>query len=172
MNSKEKNSYVKQQLTSTLLTLLQEKTLSEISVSELTKTAGVGRASFYRNFESLQDILYQYDHYLIAQWAEAFMVAPDSSIHNVFDSLFLHYQTHREFYLLLYKNGLTELILATIKDKFGLTAALPNEDAYSKAFWVYGVYGWLIEWMGRGMVEKPEDMRQVLTIQQSIVNII
>ena len=46
MNNEQKNTYVKQQLTRALLELLQKKTLAEISVSELTERAGVGRVSF------------------------------------------------------------------------------------------------------------------------------
>ena len=55
MNNEQKNTYVKQQLTRALLELLQKKTLAEISVSELTERAGVGRVSFYRNFHTKED---------------------------------------------------------------------------------------------------------------------
>ena len=52
MNNEQKNTYVKQQLTQALLELLQKKTLAEISVSELTERAGVGRVSFYTRMKS------------------------------------------------------------------------------------------------------------------------
>lgn len=64
MNNQEKNTYVRTQLTQALLRLLQEKKLADISVSELTQRAQVGRASFYRNYQSLSDILFQYDQSL------------------------------------------------------------------------------------------------------------
>ena len=51
MNNEQKNTYVKQQLTRALLELLQKKTLAEISVSELTERAGVGRVSKGGHFE-------------------------------------------------------------------------------------------------------------------------
>ena len=37
--------------------LLDEKPIHSISVIEITKIAGIGRASFYRHFNSLEDIL-------------------------------------------------------------------------------------------------------------------
>lgn len=40
--------------------LLNEKPFHKISVSELTKKAGVGRATFYRNFTELEDVLRQH----------------------------------------------------------------------------------------------------------------
>jgi AcrR family transcriptional regulator len=52
MNNEQKNSYVKKQILTALLDLLKEKPLSDISVSELTARAEIGRVSFYRNVPS------------------------------------------------------------------------------------------------------------------------
>ena len=57
MSNEGRNAYVIRQLTDTYLLLLKEKPASEISISELCEQAGVGRASFYRNFENREDIL-------------------------------------------------------------------------------------------------------------------
>lgn len=46
MNNQEKNTYVKQKITEAFLLLLKQKPYAEISVSEITTAAGVGRASF------------------------------------------------------------------------------------------------------------------------------
>lgn len=153
MNNHDKNTYVRKQLTHALLHLLQTKKLEEISVSELTQQAQVGRASFYRNYKSLSDILFQYDKLLIYQWSIKFERDPSSNFFNVFGSLFQHYKDHADFYLLLYKNGLTKTILETILDHFDINDKLENQDAYTKSFWAYGIYGWVMEWMKRGMVE-------------------
>lgn len=162
MNNQEKNTYVRRQLTQALLLLLQEKKLADISVSELTQRAQVGRASFYRNYQNLSDILFQYDKYLIEQWAAAFESDPASSVSNVFGSLFQHYKDHADFYLVLYRNDLTETMLETIKNRCGLTSALGNKEAYGKAFLAYGIYGWLMEWMKRGMTESADAINTML----------
>ena len=44
-------------LAKALIDLLAEKPLSAISVSELTKRAGVARVTFYRNFSSKEEVL-------------------------------------------------------------------------------------------------------------------
>ena len=41
MNNQDKNTYVKQQITTTLLELLKEKELSDINIGEITKKAQV-----------------------------------------------------------------------------------------------------------------------------------
>ena len=46
MNNEQKNTWVKRQITAALLDLLREKKLADISISELTDRAGIGRVSF------------------------------------------------------------------------------------------------------------------------------
>lgn len=41
-------------------TLFLYKAIEDISISELCDNAGIGRASFYRNFHSKEDILRAY----------------------------------------------------------------------------------------------------------------
>ena len=59
MNNREKNTYVREHLLKALLNMMENTALSDISVSELAQRAGVGRASFYRNFTILEDVLVQ-----------------------------------------------------------------------------------------------------------------
>ena len=56
-NIYSKESYVEQKLADTLIELLKNKELQDISVRELCDKAGVGRASFYRHFQNKEDIL-------------------------------------------------------------------------------------------------------------------
>ena len=52
-----KDYYVEQKLAEALIELLNTSPLNEISVRELCNKAGVGRASFYRHFQSKEEIL-------------------------------------------------------------------------------------------------------------------
>ena len=56
MNNQDKNTYVKRQITNTLLELLKEKELSDINIGEITDKAEVSRNSFYRNYADKEDI--------------------------------------------------------------------------------------------------------------------
>ena len=59
MNNRQKNSYVRRQILQALLAMMEEQDFPAISVSALTARAGVGRASFYRNFTGKEDVLRQ-----------------------------------------------------------------------------------------------------------------
>lgn len=142
--------------------LLQGKKIDDISVSELTRQEQVGKVSFYRNYQSLSDILFQYDRLLANTWGAAYDSNPTSNPSNLFGRLFQHYKDHADFYLLLYRNGLTDAMLHTIQERCGLRPELSNREAYEKSFRAYGIYGWLLEWMRRGMAESAEDINAML----------
>ena len=62
MSNEGRNAYVIEHITDALLKLLREKPMEEISIRELCEQAGIGRASFYRNFDSKEDNLRAYIH--------------------------------------------------------------------------------------------------------------
>ena len=166
MNNHDKNTYVIKEIQKALLSLMKKKALKDISITEIVTKAQVGRASFYRNFKSKEDVLKQYDLSLIKAWGNQSESDPESNIHNVFGSLFDHYQNHRDFYLLLLKNNLTETILATILEVAGPKNEMSNSEAYGKSFIAYGIYGWVIEWMSRGMQESAQEINVLLDNQK------
>ncbi|MDO5546117.1 MAG: TetR/AcrR family transcriptional regulator [Eubacteriales bacterium] len=53
----EANLRVKAHITAALLKLLNEKSISDITVSEIIAQAGVARASFYRNYSSKESVI-------------------------------------------------------------------------------------------------------------------
>ena len=59
-NSNPQNLLVRTWMQQALLRLLASKKLHTISVTELTRTAGVSRVTFYRNYSDLSDILFDY----------------------------------------------------------------------------------------------------------------
>ena len=79
MNNEQKNSYVKQQITTALLDLLKEKSITDISISELTQRAQIGRVSFYRNYQTKEDILKEESDRLIKEWGHLYETNPKSS---------------------------------------------------------------------------------------------
>ena len=162
MAKQPKSSYVKTKITNTLLQLLNKYDINEIDIRFLCQEAGVGRASFYRNFSSKEQVILEHASSLIQAWGDAFEADPDSSPFNVFGSLFDHFKQNKKFYTLLYKQNMSGVILETIKDKVGLIPSLSNKEAYEKAFFSYGLYGWICEWIKRGMKESAEGINHLL----------
>ena len=163
MNNEQKNTYVKKQITAALLALLREKPLSAISISELTSKAEIGRVSFYRNYQSMEDILKQESDRLIKEWGRLYESNPESSPETLFPSLFDFYRDHKEFYTTLYDAGMSSIMMETIINTIHITPEMQNLEAYMKSFWAYGIYGWMIEWIRRGMQESGNELLTLFT---------
>ena len=54
---KEENIRVKKSITEALFKLMHEKSFSDISITEIIRSAKVARASFYRNYDSKENVL-------------------------------------------------------------------------------------------------------------------
>lgn len=161
MNQTDKNTHVKKQITRTLLEMMKTADFSSISICSLTAKAGVGRASFYRSFKSREDVLKQESDRLAREWGAAFENSPDASIDTVFVSLLDFYKEHAEFYTALYQAGLSRIMLDTITDNIGIPDHMPNAQAYLNCFLAYGIYGWIKEWIKRGMQESGTELHEM-----------
>ena len=159
MNNEQKNTYVKKQILAALLDLLKEKSLTDISVSELTSRAEIGRVSFYRNYQNKEDILKEESDRLIKEWGRLYESNPESSPETLFPSLFDFYRDHKEFYTILYDAGLSSIMMETIIGTIQILPEMPNLEAYMKSFWAYGIYGWMLEWIKRGMQEGGNELK-------------
>lgn len=161
MSNEGRNAYVIDHITGSLLALLGEKELDDISVRELCDHAGIGRASFYRNFDSKEDILRACIERLSGEWKSSWQendgLPPGAGI----GIMFQHFERHRDFYQLLHERGLIYLLKDVILDLVELKPELPGREAYAKAFVAYSLYGWTEVWFQRGMRESAEEMKQL-----------
>ena len=157
MNRKQElNAFIKSCITDALIQLMQKKPFEEITITELTQTAGVGRASFYRNFKSKQDVLAQHLSDLLVEWGKDFEAKGDKDYFN--ESLFRHFYKHRDVYLLLYQQGLSNLIYDSIRQAFKFDESSNNVERYVKSTFAGLIFGMVDEWMRQGMQESPEQL--------------
>ena len=157
MNKKqEANAFVKECITTALLQMMENTPFEDIAITDLVKKAGVGRVSFYRNFKSKKDILAKHLVILLEEWGKEFESLGDPSKFS--DSLVRHYYKHKDIYLILYKQGLSDMIYETIRGAMKLHEAQHNLERYAKSMIAGMIWGWLDEWMRQGMPEDPDEI--------------
>lgn len=157
MNKKQElNAYIKECITTALIKLMETTPFEDISITDLVKLAGVGRVSFYRNFESKKDVLEQHMNGLIQEWGKEFEKKGDPSAFS--ESLLTHYYTNKDFYLMLYRQGLSDMIYETIRWGTKMDEAQSNLERYGKSMVAGMLFGWVDEWMRQGMPETPEEL--------------
>lgn len=159
---KVKNTYVKHQITISLLDLLKTKELKAISIIDLTSKAQVSRVSFYRNYDEKEDVLREYLYELIGNWYTEYQESGSTSEDEMLGSLFGHFSRNKDFYLLLSQRNLFYLLKEMLKELFGPKPEYPNFGAYVAAYFSYGLFGWIEEWFSRGMQETSEEMTILL----------
>ena len=158
MSNEGRNTYVLEHLTDAMLQLLSDKQIEEISIRELCDAAGVGRASFYRNFESKEDILRSYINKLFEEWTAGYNQNGDRPLNELIQVMFSHFEKYMDFYKLLNRQKLIYLLKDVIIGFCGPKPEYEKGEAYVRAFVAYTLYGWIEVWFQRGMKESSEEM--------------
>ena len=160
MNKKqEANAFVKECITQALVEMIQKEPFENITITDITKRAGVGRVSFYRNFESKEDVLRQMVLSIIREVSESI---PSSDDFSVVETVLRKYRERQDVFIALHNAGLGHISMSCLKDAYGPKAEQENQEAYRNAFLFYGIYGMIEEWFKRGTKEDPFDLVQVL----------
>ena len=97
-----------------------------------------------------------------SKWWSEFIAYPDRYPH-VISEMFYHFLDMKEEIDLLYRAGLSHLLMEHIVlcGRQSLTGELKN--AYQTAFMSGALCGLVNEWILRGMKESPEEMEQIFS---------
>lgn len=161
MSNEGRNAYVIKHLTDAFLSLLAKKPIEDISISELVDTAGVGRASFYRNYERKEDILKAHLDILFREWTDEWNKNSEMPLSEQVRIMISHFEKHRSFYQLLNERGLVYLLKDVIIGICGPKPEYEKTQAYATAFVAYTLYGWIDVWFQRGMVESADEIAEL-----------
>ena len=109
---KAANQRVKRCITDALFSLMREKSLSDIRITELIARAGVARASFYRNYRAKEDVLVTLIRDVLDQFSEE--IRMDQGTFYTYENILLgfqYFQRNREYVLNLYHSGFASVLL-------------------------------------------------------------
>jgi AcrR family transcriptional regulator len=152
------NAIIRECITEALLRLMKKKPFTQITVSEITLLAGVARVSFYRNYESKEDILVQKLNEAAVAWFE--IISEDAN-EDIVLGLFRHSLEMKEMAQLVYQHNLSHLLFKNIHDCVGPKSTDTVEEAYQNAYLAGSMFGVLDEWIRRGMNTSPEEMSEI-----------
>lgn len=109
---KEENLRVKRNITDTLFSLMAEKSLNDIYITELVKKAGVARASFYRNYSSKEDVLVTLIRDILEELRQELDLEKGTvyTLENVYLS-FWYFKKYKNYILDLQRSGFSSVLL-------------------------------------------------------------
>ena len=127
--TKDQNSLARERIVEALTALMSEQDYADITITEITRKAGVSRMTYYRNYSSKDDILKKY----IEEVGEGVhrMIADSHSgsvPYDYFLALFEQLGKYSDLAIVTYRAHLGELILAALIKNMFLTVP-PKSDS-------------------------------------------
>ncbi|MCD8010377.1 MAG: TetR/AcrR family transcriptional regulator [Lachnospiraceae bacterium] len=148
--------------------LIEEKPIAKIAVSELTRRAGYNRSTFYEYFIDTDDLVTYVETKLLKQIKETVLQASpeEASPGELFQSLFT--AMNEKIYLLLGPNGDSSFLekvkaelLPLIAGFFRISEDTPNFD-YLICFASSALFGLLQHWNERGKDLSTEEISAMM----------
>ena len=154
----KREGLVDEYITEALLMLMKNKDYKDVSITDICEKAGVTRMSFYRNFESKEDVLNKW----LTAVTDDFLSTSGISYKNdsngeYFVKLFTHLKKHGTICQAMNKAGLIHLV----KDQFDrvfLGIHRDEYDDYKSYFLAGGIYNVFLLWLINGCKETPEEL--------------
>ena len=170
-----------------LISLLKEKPFAYITVSEICKTAGVNRSTFYLHYETIGDLLNETARYLLNDFLSYFSTDAQSVLLNlvnceldelvfVCDKYLTPYLTyikdHKEIFRTTLSHNKTfglediyqrmyENIFNTILDRFHY----PTSDRqYVMRYYLNGIHAIILEWLQNDCDRSIEEISEIILV--------
>lgn len=159
----EANKLTRECLQTALARLMSEKPIDKISITELVKISGVSRQSFYRNYQSKEDILEDISKSIRDMVYNA--VRDRKYLNNSYQwfcDLFQFIKKNKETVSILHKASQHQTTgIAFMPSILEIFRTDSSEKNYRLASYDGGLNAVIREWFANGMKEKAEKMAEI-----------
>lgn len=162
----------KKMITEALISLMEEKDYTEITVAEIAERADRVRRTFYSHFKNKEEVLVTYINKIIEEHIQSYLQLEDHSELTIAEIYFKLWAKHLDFVLLLKNNNLLILLKGFEKyieeldksfsafDCFGLSK---RSAEYAPKFYAGALWSTLDKWIEKGMEESPAELGEVFS---------
>ena len=161
----------RKQITDALLLLMEKYPYAEISVKQIVLETDLVRKTFYRNFESKDDVLRSYIRTILRDYFDIV----NNARGDVLTTIFEFAKKNKKLLKLLDKNDMMHFVLQGMNEFILSVKAEQNPELnpFSKLFAgldsdylitlnIGGIWNVISLWVRRGMKDKPEDVRSAI----------
>ncbi|UPK43961.1 MULTISPECIES: TetR/AcrR family transcriptional regulator [Paenibacillus] len=157
-------------ITIALLELLKTKKISELTISELVKKAGVSRMAFYRNYENLEQVLIEYYE---PKFADIFnKIAHKKSNEQKITDLTNFFLVISNDIKMSIESDYTGLIYQIFKNNitqfYDELIPFPNWTGAKRNYWIHfmsaGVFEIWMTWIKNGQQETIEEISTLIRL--------
>ena len=157
-------------ITKALLELMMDKPYQKISITEIAEEADVVRRTFYRNFESKEDVIKTYIESIFKGFINTLKEEGTFNSYDVAKEFFEYMNRHKVFLKLLHEHEMFDLILKVFEERIfdSPESDWASEDEqsdvfmkYSRSFFIAGLWYMLETWLKSGMLETPDELASI-----------
>lgn len=155
---------MRQYIADALLSLMEHHDFASITVNQIVTKAGVHRSTYYRHFNSKEDVIRYFFHRIINEYLQEHAASTHDFIQYTtgFYEHFLHYKKQ---ILLIHRSGMSILLhdvfTQLLHGKIGKNKTLTEQ--YRTHFQIGGTFNLFMFWFSRGMKDSAEDMAGYIT---------
>lgn len=170
LNYNQQNRITKESIFTALMIFMEKKDFKDISITEITKKAGVSRMAFYRNYDTKEDIITSYINEIFKDYTNEVSKREIKNNHENLRLYFFHFRKQSRLINNLISSNLVNMLLDKCIESFynlSQDAACnksypPEKQRYYIGFLVGGLYNVLIDWAKNGMNESDDQMAEIV----------
>ena len=159
----------KKALEEALIRLLAKKTITEITVTELTEEADIHRGTFYNHDKDTMDLKIQTDRDIAAQLTELLSSVPESALKDgpypLLSKVLQYFEDHWDIARMLVSESgsphLLKELCASISERC-MGGAFRDQSRYSSRYATAGMQGMIVTWVEDGMRMPAGEMAQMI----------
>lgn len=158
-----------------LVKLMKNAPLEEISVSKLCQLAGVSRMTYYRNYNSKQEILLDHMDCVFELYYQMLAQKENLMLYDISLAFFQMFLGSEREFIQLVKDASYSMVMMDkfhryLEDILSLAGIADDRSTYLRSFLAGGLYKMSLDWFRDGTVMPPEDMAALLSKWYSTVN--
>ncbi len=160
-------------LVDSLINLMKQKSFYKITIREIAEKAELDRRTFYRHFNSKEDILNHYIDNLYNEYLSSLHNQSELTIYSLAKTYFSFWENHLDFLFIINQNNLQSFLLSkynkylpqiykTLKSEMPITES-SIQFQYALAFKTGGFWNILFEWANNGARQKTHEMADIIS---------
>lgn len=148
-----------------IIELMKTKELKKIKISAVVKKAGVSRTTFYKHYNTLEDVLYDYTNEIVAEYTlqrkESFKT---NSLYDYDTILFTFhfFDQYADFFKVIAKNNMYSILIDAINRFMTRYFYSDKYNLYELYCYAGGILNIFIKWEEQGKKEKPEEIAKIV----------
>lgn len=151
---------MKDYMVDALILLLRKQPYQSITVGQIAAKAGVNRSTYYRNFQSKEDIIKRYYCRILEQGLSRIENPDTIGMEPYLIQMFQTFYEQKEALLTVHRNGLSYLLLDALNNHFAFHRNLEQGTFVEKMPLYYhtgGIFNNFLLWFDCNMEATPEE---------------